>query len=252
MSQSLLTTRSLNDPELVELLQTDEDFATHFVNYLKTKTAAEKAGTVTGEDAGEPVALDFLDDFEFEGKRLNLKQKLFVCEFLVDLNALQAYQRAGYISNSSKGPYELFEQPKIRAAVKEAMRHRMERLRINQDRVVRELGNIAFFDPGDVLEGEGEDIRIKNLWHMPKHARKAIKKITRTNGPNGISVSLEFHDKIQALNLIGKHQGMFDQRLVIEDNRGLADRLEAARQKVIEARKTPDTVEAEYSEIKKV
>lgn len=75
------------------------------------------------------------------------KQERFVQEYLVDLNATQAAIRAGY-SPETAGAIgcENLKKPNIKARIDREMAEISARTGANQERVIRELGEIAF-DP---------------------------------------------------------------------------------------------------------
>ncbi len=72
------------------------------------------------------------------------RQRRFVEEYLVDLNATQAAKRAGY--NPGWGR-ELVHKPEVAAAIEKAQAKRAQRTRVSADRVVTELAKVAFGDP---------------------------------------------------------------------------------------------------------
>jgi phage terminase small subunit len=73
-------------------------------------------------------------------KKLTNKQKLFVKEYLVDLNATQAAIRAGY---SKKSAYSIADEtlriPEVAAAIQEAMNARSKRVEITADYVLKTI-----------------------------------------------------------------------------------------------------------------
>ena len=78
---------------------------------------------------------------------MNAKQQRFVDEYLVDLNATQAAIRAGYSERTAQEQgSRLLSNAMVAAAVVKAMEAREQRSHITQDRVLRELARIAFFD----------------------------------------------------------------------------------------------------------
>lgn len=84
--------------------------------------------------------------------KLTNKQKRFIEEYLIDLNATQAAIRAGYSSDTAKDiGCENLAKPNILAHVSKALAERSKRTGINQDRVIRELAKIAFADIGDMI-----------------------------------------------------------------------------------------------------
>lgn len=72
------------------------------------------------------------------------KQRRFVEEFLIDLNASAAARRAGYAEGSA---WRVVRRPAVAAAIAEAQAARAERTRVTADKVVTELAKVAFGDP---------------------------------------------------------------------------------------------------------
>ena len=121
---------------------------------------------------------------------LTAKQKAFVREYLVDLNATQAAIRAGYSSNTAtKIASENLTKPDIQKAVQAALKAREKRTEVTQDYVITKLR--------EIVEKEASD------------------------GPDS---ELKYANKIRALELLGKHTGAFDARIsvaaqdVVEDD----------------------------------
>ena len=76
------------------------------------------------------------------------KQKRFIEEYLVDLNATQAAIRAGYSPDTAGSiGSENLKKPEIRARIEKAIAERSKRTGINQDRIVMELAKIALLNP---------------------------------------------------------------------------------------------------------
>ncbi len=107
---------------------------------------------------------------------LTAKQKMFVQEYLVDLNATQAAIRAGYSQkNADKIGSELLGKTRVSAAIQEAMRKRSKRVEINQDYVIEKLLEITEKQASDMPESD-----------------------------------LKYGNKIKAIELLGKHFGAFE------------------------------------------
>ncbi|WP_310731021.1 terminase small subunit, partial [Burkholderia multivorans] len=99
-----------------------------------------------------------------KAKKLSAKHQRFVDEYLIDLNATKAAERAGY-SKRTAGQigFELLKKPEIAEAISEAMKAREQRTGITQDRVLRELARIAFFDPRKLFDADGRPLPISEL-----------------------------------------------------------------------------------------
>lgn len=145
---------------------------------------------------------------------LTPKQQLFVEEYLIDLNATQAAIRAGYSpNNADKIGSELLGKTRVSEAIKIAMAERSRRTGINQDRILAELAKIALVNPARVVNFDEATIREDAL--LEDLAAVASVKVKRfpTKDGEGIEREVKFHDKNKALDLAGRHLGMFKDRL---------------------------------------
>ncbi|MVW80189.1 terminase small subunit [Bordetella sp. 02P26C-1] len=158
---------------------------------------------------------------------LNNKQRRFVEEYLVDLNATQAAIRAGY-SPKTAGQIgdENLKKPQIAAAVQEAQAERSKRTEITQDMVLRELAKIGFSDIRKLVRWGKTELRVAgaeedgatevhhglalvSVDDIDDDTAAAIAEISE--GREGLKVKL--HDKKGALVDIGRHLGMFKDRI---------------------------------------
>lgn len=149
--------------------------------------------------------------------RLTRKQQRFVEEYLIDLNAAQAAIRAGYSAKTAKEiGYELLTKPHVRARVDEALAERSRRTGINQDRVVRELARIAFVNAIDVINmDEATIVADATADDTAAIAAVRVKHIPGEYG-DGVEREIRLADKLKALELLGKHLGMFTDRLAVD------------------------------------
>lgn len=144
------------------------------------------------------------------------KQKAFVAEYLVDLNATQAAVRAGY---SAKTAYstgqENLKKPEIQDAIQQAQCHREKRTLVTQDRVVAELAKIAFGDARDVMRwGPGGVVLVPSDILTDDQAA-SVAEVSESTTKDGGSIKLKRHDKVKALELLGRHLGMWNDKLDI-------------------------------------
>lgn len=141
---------------------------------------------------------------------LTRKNLVFCDEYLIDLNATQAAIRAGY-SPASAGSIgnELLQKPEIRARIDKLMAERSKRTGINADRVLRELGKIAFVNAADVIDFNNGNVR-SDATEDDTAAIASVKvKVTSNDAGEGIEREIRLADKLKALELCGKHLGMF-------------------------------------------
>lgn len=142
---------------------------------------------------------------------LTPKQKRFVDEYLVDLNATQAAIRAGYSQKrASEIGYQLLQKTTVQTAIQRAQEVLQYRTKITQDMVVQELVKVAFANGATYARvgGGGTRVELTDTDKLTIDQRAAISCIKE--GKYGIEVST--YDKVRALELLGKHLGVFDSR----------------------------------------
>lgn len=143
---------------------------------------------------------------------LTEKQRRFCEEYLIDLNATRAYLAAYPAvkkeSTAAQAGSRMLRNVKVAEHIRERMEDRQKRTEITQDRVLRELAAIAFADVTDIVSYNGGRVVIKPTEDVPRETRKIIAGIKE--GQYGTEVKT--YDRIRALELLGKHLGMFDQK----------------------------------------
>ena len=134
---------------------------------------------------------------------LTPKQELFCREYLVDFNATQAAIRAGY-SKKAAGQQgaENLKKPNIKRFLAEAQSKRAKRLEISAERVAEELARIGFSNIADVVEWDGNGIRIKDGAAIDGDALRAVSEISENK--EGWR-KIKMHSKTQALAIIVAH-----------------------------------------------
>ena len=162
--------------------------------------------------------------------KLTPKQIRFVDEYLVDFNATQAAIRAGYSKKTAAFiGAENLKKPKIAEEIARRQKDLQRRTEVTQDRVVKELARVAFADASDYVcvetltyenrDGTVSPIQVvspKDTDTLSDDQRAAIASIKQ--GANGVEVKL--CDKIKALELLGRHIGMFNDKLSLSGTDG--------------------------------
>lgn len=146
-------------------------------------------------------------------KKLTKKQQLFVDEYLIDLNATQAAIRAGYSVESARDiGCENLTKPNIQQAIAKEMAERSKRTGVNQDRVVLELAKIAFVKMTDIVDDEG---RIRSDATDDDLACIESVKFKESYSDTGSMTEREVKiaSKMKALELLGKHLGMWNDKI---------------------------------------
>lgn len=159
------------------------------------------------------------------------KQQRFRDEYLVDLNAARAYRAAGYAGSDNVCAVEghkLLRNPKIAAAVAEAMAKRAARTEITADRVLAELAKIGFADmrklmrwtgnipkmdlddaeeSGEVTISVANFVQLFDSDEIDDDIAVCISEISQTKDG---ALKVKLHDKQAALVTLARHLGMLN------------------------------------------
>ncbi len=145
---------------------------------------------------------------------LTPKQKRFVAEYLLDLNATAAAIRAGYSKKTAEViGYENLRKPQIEAAINQAIQEREKRTEITQDMVLRETAKLAFFDIRKIFGKDGKPLNISELDADTAAALVGldVQDIADNDGDYvGFVKKYKMADKLKALELLGKHLGTWE------------------------------------------
>lgn len=120
--------------------------------------------------------------------------------------------------------YKLVKDPEVLKAIK----RRLRRMEITQERVVQELAALAFVDIADMFDEEG---KIKNIKDVKEEVRKAIKSFESIRDEKKRTRRFAMHDKLKALELLGKYLGVFKEKVEVDTGPKLEEILLAARER---------------------
>lgn len=158
---------------------------------------------------------------------LTNRQKRFVEEYLVDLNATQAAVRAGYSEKTAGAAgSRLLENVNVALAIERAQADRSKRTGITQDMVLNELAKIGFADirkavnwgksPVDTTSENADPnglrmypVELVASEQIDDDTAAAVSEVSLTQA----GVKIKMYDKKAALDSIGKHLGMFTDKV---------------------------------------
>lgn len=169
-------------------------------------------------------------------KKLTDKQRAFVDEYLIDLNATRAYKivykNVKNDETAKAAASRLLTNVNVKEYLDKRMKDREKRTEITQDKVLAELAQIAFANGSDFASVVEKPVIVNNSYVMdpdtgqlktytaveliptdklPDGKRKAISSIKE--GKYGIEVAS--CDKVKALELLGRHLGMFKDKVEV-------------------------------------
>lgn len=148
-------------------------------------------------------------DFVKGNSGLTPKQSRFIAEYLLDLDIGAASSRSGYKVVQGRN---LLKLPRIKEIISRALKAREYRTAVKADDVVRELANIAFSDPGELMDFSDKVPKMRDACDIPEHARRAISSVVLKRYPDqGETVEIveyKLWDKMKALSDLAKHTGV--------------------------------------------
>lgn len=154
---------------------------------------------------------------------MNDKQNAFATEYVVDYNATQAAIRAGYSEKTAYSQGQrLLSNVEIQVAIKDLEAAAAARSAITKDKVIRELARVAFFDPRKLYHDDGKPVGLDSLDADTAAALASVDMFEEYDYEDGNRVLVGYTkkykvaDKLRALELLGKHLGMFTDKVRVE------------------------------------
>lgn len=142
-----------------------------------------------------------------KGDNLSAKQAMFVREYLKDLNASQAYLRAGY---KTKNPDVMSNQLMVKSGVKEAIQRAMDKraakVEVSAEYVLENIKEVGerCLQRVPVMVGQGKDRKQAQEW------------VTDPNTGERVLVGVWQFDAsgaLKAQELLGKHLKLFTEKV---------------------------------------
>jgi len=164
----------------------------------------------------------------------NARHERFCQEYIIDLNGSKAYERIGGSKRTARvQASQLLAKVNIQDRIAELKAERAKATKTTQQRVVEELKLLAFSDFRDygTIENplhtrDGNRLKLKTFEEIEEGKTRAIQSIKETIGEKSIQLNFKLHGKIPALELLGKHIGMFVERMALTGEDGGPIRIE--------------------------
>lgn len=153
-----------------------------------------------------------LSELDIELLGLNDRQKAFCDEYIIDFNGARAARDAGYTGKDTNvTAAKLLTNSNIQEYIQHLIALRSERTQITADKVIAEIAKVAFHNAEDFYDDEG----LKPLSELSSEAKAAISsyqtKRIKIGKDEHVDVPImKVHDKMKALELLGKHVGAFE------------------------------------------
>ena len=145
---------------------------------------------------------------DVSGPLKNARHERFAQEYLIDLNATQAYARAGYAAKGNAAETSaarLLRNVQVQARIDELKGERSERTKVDADWL---LSRLAEESVADIAELYAEDGSVKPVKDWPLIWRQGLVsgvEVERIAEGIGTVTKIKISDRIKRLELIGKH-----------------------------------------------
>jgi phage terminase small subunit len=141
-------------------------------------------------------------------KKLDVREKRFVEEFLISASAVEAAINAGYSPGNVHAGVLALKKPHVARAIAEGLERQRQKARVTQEMIVEEYKKIAFLDPTRFFDKSGNLVPI---YEMQKECAAALSgfDINRDDDGKVQLTKIRFSDKKAALDSLARHLGMF-------------------------------------------
>jgi phage terminase small subunit len=156
--------------------------------------------------------------------KLNPKQERFVQEYLVDLNATQAAIRAGYSEKTASSQGErLLRNVEVKRLIQEGQKAKAKALDISKEKILKELARIAFSNITNVMDWNDNGMHLIDSVDLPEDVSATVAEVViktkyvkseDDDRPDEMILErkVKLYDKQKALELLGKHIGLFEKK----------------------------------------
>jgi phage terminase small subunit len=148
--------------------------------------------------------------------KLTPKQAIFAAEYLIDFNATRAATAAGFAAASAHVTgARLLRNAKVAAAIAARQQRIEEKLDITVERTARKLAEIGYGDIRELLDEEGNLLPVHRM-SEGACALVAGLEVETNDGPGRVKIvvqKVKLADRIRALELLGRYQKMFTDRI---------------------------------------
>ena len=145
---------------------------------------------------------------------LNPKQSAFVDQYLIDFNATQAAERAGYSKRTANEQgARLLANVSVRSQIEARRAKQSENVGLTAERTIKEAVRLAFFDVRKLVDADGNPIPINKLDDDTAAAIAGLDIQEVKLGEGGaIAVVKKYKiaDKNSAIERLFKHLGLFE------------------------------------------
>lgn len=167
------------------------------------KTLAKSGSDHSGKDSAKK---------QNSAEPLKGKRMKFVHEYVKDFNGAAAARRAGYSKHTAhEQAAQLLAILSVKAEVEKLQKLQQEKAGLTAAMVIEELRKVGFTNIRDFLDENNDVKSILTVDEAKAAAVSSIKVVEQQFGETTTrSTTFKLHDKISALEKLGKHLGIFE------------------------------------------
>lgn len=148
-------------------------------------------------------------------RALSPKQQRFVEAYVVVLNAAEAARQAGYRWPLKQG-WQLLGKARIQSAIASRQAQLADTHAVTPERVIQELALVAFANMADYAAWDSSGVTLKASTALTAAQTRVVGEVSQTTSKDGGTVRFKLHAKVAALAHLGKHLGLFPDKVQIE------------------------------------
>ncbi len=148
-------------------------------------------------------------------KPLSQRHQRFIEEYLVTLSATTAYIRVYGCKESTAAVQGsvLLKNPKIQEAIADRRVLLAVRSGVTPERVLEELARLGFSDMRKFTKWGPDGVLLNDSDALADDDARCVAEVSQTTTEGGGSLKFKLHDKVAALTQIGRHFGMFTDKI---------------------------------------
>ncbi len=144
-------------------------------------------------------------------------EQQFIDEYLLDLNGRRAYQAVYPKSNAATarvGACRFLTKANISKAIELRRAELAKQVQVTQAEIVREFKRVGISaNSDDYLSFSKDGVVLKDSSTLTREQMSMISEIMQTETENGTNIRFKLHDKLDALNSLARHLGMFPSKV---------------------------------------
>lgn len=158
---------------------------------------------------------------EIPRETLTDDQLAFVEEYCKDLDGARAIRAIATRANKQSeavAAAQWLANPHVAQRVQERLRKLAEERGLSPQRIIDELIPIAFQDPRGVMRWGPDGVALKDSDDLTRDEAVCISEVSQTVSAGGGTLKVKLHDKLRALELLGKHYAMWVDRMDVKND----------------------------------